>query len=109
MNTIDSSKRIQRYRSSEEARHALTSFIYRAHRLHVPRQIDDADMVISDVIDELLDLREVIEKTRTDLLAWADLHNVKAVHEDAIPRFHEIIDKLEEVTKRSAAKAVKEG
>lgn len=108
MTTIDTSKRIQRYRTAEEARHALQQFIDCKHTLHVPPQIDDADFVISDVIDELLDLREAIEQTRTDLLVWLGSMSL-GIDVKALSRLNEIIDKLEEVAKRSPAKAVKEG
>jgi hypothetical protein len=34
-----------------------------------------------------------IAQIRTELLAWAGLHRGKAISEEAMPRFHEIIDK----------------
>lgn len=35
-----------------------------------------------------------LSQIRIDLLAWAGLHRGKAIREEAMPRFHEIIDVL---------------
>lgn len=42
-------------------------------------------------------LRQNLEQVKTDLLAWAGLHRGKAISEEAMPRFHEIIDRFEEL------------
>lgn len=41
--------------------------------------------------------REQLEQVKTELLAWAGLHRGKAISEEAMPRFHEIIDRLGEI------------
>src|SRR5437899_6311813 len=35
-----------------------------------------------------------LDQIRKDLLAWVGLHRGKAISEEAMPRFHEIIDAL---------------
>jgi len=41
--------------------------------------------------------RKQLEQVKTELLAWAGLHRGKAINEDTMPRFHEIIDRFEEI------------
>lgn len=41
--------------------------------------------------------KKQLEQIRTDLLAWAGLHRGKAISEEAMPRFHEIIDRLDAI------------
>ena len=43
--------------------------------------------------------REQLEQIKTELLAWAGLHRGKAISEEAMPRFHEIIDRLDAIIK----------
>ena len=45
--------------------------------------------------------REALEQIKTELLAWAGLHRGKAISEDAMPRFHEIIDRLDAIMQRT--------
>jgi hypothetical protein len=42
-------------------------------------------------------MNKEIAQIRQDLLAWAGLHRGKAIDESAMPRFHELIDRLEQV------------
>jgi hypothetical protein len=44
------------------------------------------------------DIREQIERVRDDLLAWAGMHQDKCISESAMPRFREIMDRLERLT-----------
>lgn len=58
MTTIDPNKTIQKYRREEEMRKALLQLLERKHTLSVPPQVEDADIVLSDVIEELLEARK---------------------------------------------------
>lgn len=52
----------------------------------------------NDVERELIRLyqqEEELKHIKTELLAWAGLHRGKAISEEAMPRFHEIIDQLD--------------
>ena len=62
MSTIDFDKKIQKHRTEEEMRKALLQLLERKHMLSVPPQVEDADIVISDVIEELLEAREKLSK-----------------------------------------------
>ena len=55
------------------------------------------DCTVKRATEETQTDREQLEKVKTDLLAWAGLHRGKAIHEDAMPRFHEIIDRLDAI------------
>jgi hypothetical protein len=81
MTTIDPNKKIQKIRTEDEIRKALLNLLERKHTLSVPPQVEDADMVLSDVIEELLEARETIEqykaqsdasKLRTVILRWIE-------------------------------------
>lgn len=61
MSVIIESKRIQKRRTEEEMRTALHNFINGKWRMSIPPQIEDDDIVLSDVIKELLDARRTIE------------------------------------------------
>lgn len=77
MTTIDPNKTIHKYRREEEMRKALLQLLERKHMLSVPPQVEDADMVLSDVIEELLEARKKLEqlgtpKDRTVILRWIE-------------------------------------
>lgn len=81
MTTIDPDKKIQRIRTEQEMRVALLNLLERKHTLSVPPQVEDADMVLSDVIEELLEARKTIEqykaqseasKLRAVMLRWIE-------------------------------------
>jgi hypothetical protein len=57
MARITELKRIYRYRTEEEMCNALQQFIDGKHELRIPPYEEDADMVLGDVINELLDAR----------------------------------------------------
>lgn len=74
MTTIDPNKKIQKLRTEEEMRKALLQLLERKHMLSVPPQVEDADMVLSDVIEELLEARKklaILEPLRD---AWFSEH-----------------------------------
>jgi hypothetical protein len=54
----DLKKNILKHRTEEDMRKALSDLIHQRHTLHVPPDSDDADMVLSDVIEEALELRK---------------------------------------------------
>lgn len=54
-----------------------------------PVRIEDMNRVPLD--------RGQLEQIKTELLAWAGLHRGKTISEDAMPRFHEIIDRLGDI------------
>lgn len=47
-------------------------------------------------------MNKEIAQIRQDLLAWAGLHRGKAIDESAMPRFHELCDRLEQVAMPNA-------
>lgn len=79
MTTIDPNKTIQKYRREEEMRYALATLINQGHTLHIPPQVEDADIVLSDVIEELLEARKklaLLEPLRNALIedsAWEEI------------------------------------
>lgn len=78
MTTVDSNKNIQRIRTELEMRMALNDFISQKYSLRIPPQVEDADMVLHDVISELLEARKklaILEPLRDALIsehAWEE-------------------------------------
>jgi predicted CopG family antitoxin len=58
MTNDDLKKKILKHRTEEDMRKALSDLIHQKYTLHVPPDSEDADMVLSDVIEELLEARE---------------------------------------------------
>lgn len=70
----DLNKKILKHRTEEAMRLALHQFINQEHELHIPPDSEDADMVLSDVIEELLEARKklaILEPLRN---AWFSEH-----------------------------------
>lgn len=70
MTAIDPNKTIQKYRTEEEIRKALSNLTHRKHTMTVPPQVEDADMVLSDVIEELLEARNKLALLEPLRNAW---------------------------------------
>jgi hypothetical protein len=60
--TIDLNKHIQKHRTREEILQALSDMCHRIPTIHVPRQVEDTDVILYDAIKELFDLREQVQK-----------------------------------------------
>ena len=58
MTTIDPNKKIQRIRTEEEMRKALAAYTLDNVHMSIPPQSYDDDIVLSDVIEELLEARK---------------------------------------------------
>jgi hypothetical protein len=58
MTRIDPNKKIQKAHTEQEMRLALVALINGKHTLHIPPQVEDADMVFFDIIEELLEARK---------------------------------------------------
>jgi hypothetical protein len=66
----DLKKKILKHRTEEEMHRALRQFIDQEHNLHIPPDDEDADIVLYDAIDELLEARKklaILEPLRN---AW---------------------------------------
>lgn len=70
MPTIDPDKRIQKIRTEEEIRKALSNLIHRKHTMTVPPQVDDDDIVLYDAFKELLDTRKTLDTTDWEKLSY---------------------------------------
>jgi hypothetical protein len=68
MTTIDPNKRIQRHRTEEEIRQALSNAIHGKVTMCVPPQIEDTDVILYDAIKELFELREQVQTMIDNLL-----------------------------------------
>ena len=62
MARINELKHIQKQHSEEQMRKALQDFIDGKHCLRVPVADDDADIVLADTINELLESRTIVEE-----------------------------------------------
>jgi hypothetical protein len=69
MRKINPQKKIQKLRTEEEMRMALYDFRIGQPKLNI--DIDDTDTVFSDVIEELLEKRQMIEEIRGFVQTWA--------------------------------------
>ena len=71
MSTIDPNKKIQKAHTEQEMRMALNDFISQKYALHIPPQVGDADMVLSDAITELIEAREKLASSgEMAAMAW---------------------------------------
>lgn len=74
----DLNKKILKHRTELEMRMALNDFISQKYSLRIPPQVEDADMVLHDVINELLEARKklaILEPLRDALIsehAWEE-------------------------------------
>lgn len=76
MTAIDPNKKIQRIRTEEEIRAALSNLIHRKHTMTVPPQVEDDDIVLYDAFKELLQARawfaRIGDKDKEDALYFID-------------------------------------
>lgn len=70
MTTIDPNKKIQRIRTEEEMRKALAAYTLDNVNMSIPPQSYDDDMVLSDVIEELLEARKKLSLLEPLRNAW---------------------------------------
>src|SRR2546429_4675317 len=81
MARITELKRIQKHRTEEEMNKALNQFIDQKHMLHIPPDDEDADVVLSDAINELVDARKKIEELEHLMSSYYTLlHVVNDAH-----------------------------
>jgi hypothetical protein len=64
MTTIDPNKHIQRQRTKDEIRQALSDMCHRKPTMHVPPQVEDTDVILYDAFKELLELRTQVQKVQ---------------------------------------------
>jgi len=70
MTNDDLKKNILKHRSEQDMRKALIDLIHQRHVLHVPPDNEDADMVLHDVIEELLEARKKLALLEPLRNAW---------------------------------------
>jgi hypothetical protein len=71
MAKVKPEKRIQKYRTEDEMRRALSDFCKKKGVMSLPPQDDDSDIVLMDVIEELLEKRSLIEDIKGFVTTWA--------------------------------------
>jgi hypothetical protein len=64
MTKLDPLKKIQKHRTEEELRSALTAIRKGHYRGSAPAQDDDTDVVLQDCIEELMELRQLVEELK---------------------------------------------
>jgi len=64
MAKVNPNKRIQKRRTEQEMRNALADFLYGKAQRSIPPQDDDADVILTDCIEELLEARQMLEDVR---------------------------------------------
>lgn len=62
MTTIDPDKKIQKIRTEEEIRTAISNFIHHKHKMCMLPQIDDDDIILYDAFKELMEAREKLKE-----------------------------------------------
>jgi hypothetical protein len=67
---INPQKKIQKQRTEQEMRTALYDFRIGHPKLNI--DIDDTDTVFADVIEELLEKREILEQIRGFVVVWSE-------------------------------------
>ena len=70
MAKISEHKTIQRKRTESDMRQALTDFCTGKQQISIPPQVDDSDIVLSDAIAEVLELRAKVEELRGWMATW---------------------------------------
>lgn len=65
------SKLIQKRRTEQEMRTALQNCCDRIPEMSTPPQIDDSDVILNDVIEELLEKRQILEDIKGFAQTWA--------------------------------------
>jgi hypothetical protein len=62
---------IQKHRTEEEMRRALSDLCKKKGQMSNPRQDDDSDVILQDVIEELLEKRSLLEQIKGCVMEWA--------------------------------------
>lgn len=70
MAKVNTQKRIQKRRTEQELRSALTSLVEGKAERSTPAQDYDADVVLTDCIEELLEHRQLIEEIKATVFQW---------------------------------------
>jgi hypothetical protein len=71
MAKVKPEKRIQKYRTEDEARRALSDLCKKKGQMSIPPQDDDSDIILTDVIEELLEKRSLLEQIKGFVMEWA--------------------------------------
>lgn len=71
MAKVNPNKPIQKRRTEQEMRNALTDWrTGNAQHFHVPSEMDDTDIILQDCIEELLEARQMLEEMRGFVSVW---------------------------------------
>jgi hypothetical protein len=70
MAKINPNKHIQKRRTEDEMRKALSNFCQGKHTMTIPPQDDDDDVVLYDMFKELLESRQMLEDVRALVQSW---------------------------------------
>ncbi len=70
MAKINSEKTIQRRRTEDTMRQALTAFCNGTAERTIPPQVDDTDIVLNDAIEELLEARAKLASIEGFMRQW---------------------------------------
>ena len=70
MAKISEGKPIQRKRTADEMHQALSDFCNGKQHMCIPPQVNDSDIVLSDAIAEVLELRAKVEELRGWMATW---------------------------------------
>jgi hypothetical protein len=68
---INPAKKIQKRRTEAEMRKALQALIDGKAQRSMPPQDDDADIILIDAIEEVLESRQLIEEIKAFVQFWA--------------------------------------
>ena len=71
MARINPNKPIQRYHTEEEMRGALGRLVAKQAITSIPPQVEDDDVVITDCIEEVLEMRRLFEEMRGFTQVWS--------------------------------------
>lgn len=69
MPKINPQKKIQKRRTEQEMRNALASMTD-MNNARPGLDVDDPDVVLSDVIEELLEQRQLVEEIKATVFSW---------------------------------------
>jgi ornithine carbamoyltransferase len=70
MAKVNPQKHIQKRRTEQEMRNALSFFAGQRAERSTPSDIDDADIILTDCIEELLEARQQMEDVRAFVQSW---------------------------------------
>lgn len=65
MAKVVETRKIQRRRTEVAMRRALQDFIDGKRQMSIPPQDDDTDIILRDCIEELLELRQIVEDVKS--------------------------------------------